>query len=58
MDTATATDLNAGIHKTAFVVDVDIELNKVNALLFILEQQAGLTGAQALKVVEVLEQLT
>ena len=39
-------------------VDVDIELNKLNALLFILEQQAGLTREQALKVAGVLEQLT
>jgi len=39
-------------------VEVDIELNKLNALLFILEQQAGLTREQALRVAEVLEQLT
>lgn len=39
-------------------VDIDIELNKLNALLFILEQQAGLTREQALRVAEVLEQLT
>jgi len=39
-------------------VDIDIELNKLNALLFILEQQAGLNREQALRVAEVLEQLT
>ncbi|WP_154662386.1 hypothetical protein [Thiolapillus brandeum] len=39
-------------------VEVDIELNKLNALLFILEQQAGLTREQALRVTGVLEQLT
>jgi hypothetical protein len=39
-------------------VEVDIELNKLNALLFILEQQAGLTREQALRVAGVLEQLT
>ena len=39
-------------------VDIDIELNKLNALLFILEQQAGLNREQAVRVAEVLEQLT
>ncbi len=39
-------------------VDIDIELNKLNALLFILERQAGLTREQAVRVAEVLEQLT
>ncbi|GEM_PF-5621324 len=39
-------------------VEVDIELNKLNSLLFILEKQAGLTREQALRVAEVLEQLT
>ncbi len=39
-------------------VDIDIELNKLNALLSILERQAGLTREQALRVAGVLEQLT
>jgi len=44
--------------RIACQVEVDIELNKLNALLFILEQQAGLTRGQAVRVAEVLEQLT
>lgn len=39
-------------------VEIDIELNKVNALILVLKEKAGLTQGQALRVVEILEQLT